>query len=397
MRILLLGYGISNKSVYQYFHNENNIIDVICSDDKEKINYLKKNMPLYDYCFVSPGIQTSSYIYKLGASLSKIVTNEISYALSKLKDKIIIGVTGSDGKTTLVKLLEHILNNYNSTFVCGNIGITLLDKITKLKDKKIIIVELSSFQIAHFSSNIDLAVIKNLHPNHLDSYDDKYLYYADKLKLIHYASKVILGEIIKGKNIPNLLEYDFKISKKFIYENQQKIIAIDKLNRIDKSYLEDIIINLKVLKYLNYKYANIEPFINSFKGVKYRLEYLGKYLNTTFINDGKSSTSSSASYAFNNFQGRRILILGGIHKSKKFKIKFNENDEVYIYGINASLIKKELNKGHIFNTLKDILKVIKFDQKQTIIYSPGCSSFDQYNNYIERSKEFESWAKSWIK
>ena len=122
-----------------------------------------------------------------------------------------------------------------------------------------------------------------------------------------------------------------------------------------------------------------------------------KYKNITFVNDGKSSTSSSSKYCFSLYKGKRILILGGIHKSNKFSFDFNNEDEVYIYGKDRYKIQKELNKGILYKTLDEILSSIKIEDNITIIFSPGCASFDQFKNYEERSEVFSKWVNKWIK
>ncbi len=394
MKILLLGFGLSNKAVYQYFKNED--IEIICQDEVEKIKKFKSNLNTYDICFRSPGISYDNNLYLLGKALSKETTNEISYALTKCKHPKIIGVTGSDGKTSLVKLIEHTISYFKTIKSVGNIGNTLLDKIDEYQSSDFLVVELSSFQLEDFNAHLDLGIIKNLHPNHLDVYKNKELYYANKMRIISYSNKLIFGDSLKIKN-EKLLKYNFYKKGNFIYEDQVELLDINKLKRRDNSFIENIIITLKILKYYGFKYYHLEEIFNTFKGVKYRLENLGTYQNTTFINDGKSSTSSASKYAYLNYKGKKILILGGIHKSDPFNLKIKQSDEVYIYGKDRLKIQQELMQGKVFFKLEEILKKIKFDKKQTIIFSPGCSSFDQYDNYIKRSEEFEKWVKTWIK
>lgn len=394
MKILLLGFGLSNKAVYKYFKDDD--IEIICQDEIAKIKQFKTKLDTYDYCFRSPGISYDNSLYLLGNALSKVTTNEISYALNQCKDKKIIGITGSDGKTSLVKLIEHTLSHFKTVKSVGNIGNTLLDKLDEYQNKEYIVVELSSFQLENFTSYLDLGIIKNLHPNHLDVYKNKELYFANKIRIIPYSNKLIFGESLKIKNNKEL-NYNFYRKGNYIYEEQVELLDLKKLKHKDKSFIENIIITLKVLKYYGIKYFHLEEIFNTFQGVKYRLENLGTYKNTTFINDGKSSTSASSKYAYTNYKGKKILILGGIHKSSPFNFKINKEDQVYIYGKDRLKIRRELNQGKTFLKLYNILKLIKFDKKQTIIFSPGCSSFDQYDNYIKRSEEFEKWVKTWIK
>lgn len=396
MKILLLGYGISNKAVYKYFFG--NDIEIVCDDEKDKIRKIRKELPLFDICFCSPSIRYKSSLYLLAKALAKKMTNEVDYALNLIGYKNTVCVTGSDGKTSLVKLLQHILSNYGTCAIGGNIGITLIDDIEKYKKADYIVVELSSYQIELLSSEIEIGIIKNIHENHLDTYLDKTIYYANKIRLINYSKKLILGNSVTfQKNNKKNLKYNFYVKNNFIYEDDMRLLSIKKLKYRDKSFIENVILTLKVLKYYHLEYSHIETLLNSFNRVKYRLEEIGKYKEVVFINDGKSSTALSSAYAYKNYRGKKVLILGGIHKSGKFNFKVEKNDEVLIYGMHRKKIKKELKKGKLFNTLNEVLNAIKLDEKKTIIFSPGCSSFDQYNNYIERSEEFEKWVYTWIK
>ena len=398
-KILLLGFGKSNKAVYEYLKDdENNLIEVISDEDKIKIKKFYQNLSLYDLIFRSPGISLFNKLYLTSKELAKEVTNEIDYALHILNKENVIAVTGSDGKTSLVSLIEHTLNYYKKAKAFGNIGTTLIDELAKAQENDFIIVELSSFQIENLSYEFPLGIIKNLHPNHLDTYKSKEIYFASKLKLINHVKNLIIGnEFNYNLNKEKILPYNIYKKGHYIYENNVKLLDINKLNFQDTTFIDNVIITLKILKFYNFKYYQIENIFNTFKGIKYRLENLGTYNNITFINDGKSSTSSASRYAYNNYKGKKILILGGIHKSQKFNFKIQDQDEIYIYGLHRNKIKKELKKGRTFKTLKEILLNISLQGKMTIIYSPGCSSFDQYTNYIERSQEFEKWVKQWIK
>ncbi len=396
MNVLLLGFGLSNKAVYQYFKDKNVTIKIIEKCNlKAARNVIKENV-YYDYLFKSPGIKFNDLNYLTIKNYAYKVTNEVDYAISLLKNKKIISITGSDGKTSLASLINHVLSIDKSTFIGGNIGNTLLDKIETIKDKEYFILELSSFQIETSSHMSTLGIIKNLHPNHLDTYINKELYYSYKLRLATLCKNIILNNKLKHKFI-NQVNYNIYKEGRKIFDNDEPIFDLSIIKDRDPSFEENIIFTLKTLKYFNLNYKHIEEKFINFKRVKYRLENLGNYLNTVFINDGKSSTSKASFYAYKAFKGHKILILGGIHKSSKFQFKINENDEVYIYGRDAYKIKNELKHGKIYNKLSDILKLITFNKKQTIIYSPGCSSFDQYKNYLERSKEFEMWANKWIK
>ena len=144
---------------------------------------------------------------------------------------------------------------------------------------------------------------------------------------------------------------------------------------------EEFLLNLKLLK-----------------PVEYRLNYLGQYHNLFFINDGKSSTSSSSKYCFDSFKNKkRILILGGNHKSSSFNvIKVTKNDEILIYGHDKNIINQQLS-GKLFSTLEEIFLYLKnIKDKRYILFSPGCDSHDQYSSYLERGKHFNQLVEKYF-
>lgn len=387
LKVLILGKGKSSDAVIEYFKNKNAIIEILEPKNKKQYYDFIKRLPLFDICFRSPGIPINKSVYTLGKLLSKEFTNELVYALKFIKTKNVIVVTGSNGKTSLCTLMYELLSVYNKTHIYGNIGKTLLNNLEDINEGDYLVIEASSFQLEDLNFYIDVGIIKNLLPNHLNATYSKATYYASKKRLELYSNYFINGENFSD---------NVYVKDNVIFVDNKHFININELKFNHPSFIQDILICLKVLHYYGLDYNLIKNVLKNHQNVKYRID-ITEHNNIIFVNDGKSSTSSSSAYCFSLFKGKRILILGGIHKSDKFKLNINIGDEVLIYGRDRNKIKNELKCGNLFETLDDALNSINIKENSTIIFSPGCASFDQYLNYEERSKVFDKWVNKWIK
>ncbi len=385
MNILLLGYGKSSLAIEKYFKNHAHI-DII--HDENEIDKLYKLEPIYDYVFRSPGIKASSKLVEFSRILGKCFTNELSYVCKIFTNPIKIVVTGSNGKTSLVTMINYLLTKYAPSFLGGNIGITLLDKEEEIAKSRYLIIEASSFQLEEFSSSIDVGIIKNLKPNHLDHVLNEEYYFNSKKRLKLFSSYFIEGEKLK-KEYKNYALVELK--------KAYPSFPFEQLKHFDESYLENIIICLKLIHYLKLDEKVIYPYISNIPDVPHRREVILRKNQMTFIDDGKSSTSDSTKYAFEQIKNKRTLILGGIHKSNPFHLTLKKDDIIYIYGKDREKIFSEIHAGILVNTLKEALNLITYDENRTVLFSPGCASFDQYDGYESRCKEFKEWVNTWIK
>lgn len=396
MKVLIIGYGKTGKSLKKYFdkyQNEVFIYDKNVINEKNycSYNYLKDKLPLFDLGIKSPGISGIDEEYMLIKSLCKEIYSDLDYAFMKLNKCHVIGITGSNGKTSFATYLYHFLSMKYRIFLAGNIGKPLIDYVDEIIDNDYVILELSSFQIRDSKLiKLDTLFYTSLSPNHLNVYCDVNHYYADKKRALFFIKN---NEIYFINNLDNIIE---------IKDNQFEI-KIDFIKEI-KKYLQG--------EY-SCKYANIamnyclnkgfskEELLNgliTLKPVKYRLNKVFENKQFIFINDSKSTTSNSSKYCFETFSDRpRILILGGKHKSNKFNIKINDNDLVLIYGIDKNIINNEIN-GLLFNNLEEIMKYIKkLKNNYYVLFSLGCDSHDQYKSFIDRGNHFNELINIYFK
>ena len=379
MKILIIGFGITGKKMYEYLKETDDEIYIydenIVSNDIYNYEKLLNKQIYFDLGIKSPGIRKNTKEYELISILCKEIISEIDYSYLKLKTENIIGVTGSNGKTTFVEFLYEFFSLKYKTFLGGNIGIPLIELVNKVDKDDYIILELSSFQLEDSKYlKLKKAFITSLSPNHLNYYDNVNHYYASKNRIKLFSNNVVCLNNYKFNNNFNLTELVGS------YNNLYKKIAFN------EAYKHGVELSKLVIKEKDLK-LDI-----------YRLNGPYHIKNFTIINDSKSTSSEATLYAYNTFKNYKIiLILGGNHKSDSFaKIKVRDGDIVLIYGYSKDKIKTEIN-GIIFDTLAEIINYIShLKDEYLILFSPGCDSHDQFKNYIDRGNEFNKLIKRYI-
>ncbi len=385
MKILILGFSKSGQASYKLLKNEHQVFIY----DKRKINKqnyysyyrLKKELPFFDLVIRSPGIKQTSKVYQLALILSKKMISEIELGLRYLKNNKIIGITGSNGKTTLVNMIYHLLKDKYRVHKLGNIGVPLTSKIKDIKEEDIVILELSSFQLENtYSKLIDYGVITNITSNHFDSVFSKEIYFSSKLKMINLSKHLYLPKQVYNR---------FKLNKKYKKIEELDIYSNPNLNKYNQIYWNiacDISSDFQIEK------KEIEEKKNYFIMDHYRMEKVYELKNLIFINDSKSTSLSATNACLDVYNDKkRIIILGGISKKENF-YSLNKKDEDIVLSFGRDRLKIFNQVGDLyFLTLEELMTYIRTHYKNIsayIILSPGCSSLDQYTSYVQRGEEF---------
>ena len=387
MEILILGRGKSALAVKKYLEKDNKITFAIEDNeslDQESIYKKDVDIEKYDLFFVSPGVKNDDPLLIKLIENNKKITSEIEYALSILNKHKIIAITGSNGKTTVATLLHYVLNKKGvKNVVGGNIGDPLIN-YANIDIDTYIILEISSFQLErlHYFKPY-ISIITNITPNHLDRHTyGEYIELKKKIYLFQDKNNFL---IVRKKDYKKFNMFS-KCNVKYIKNNYLKLKYL-----VGKHNKENVSIVIEVLKILNInKYKRI---IEDFKGVKYRLEYLGKYNKTKFYNDSKSTTIYATISALKSIGRNTLLIIGGRNKNidysilKKYKVK-----EIIIFGEEAKITDLDIKK---FNNLEEVFNYLKVsvNKYKNILFSPGFTSFDLYKDYIERGEAFEKLCK----
>ena len=368
----------------------------------------------------SPGLPNELEILKQARKQEIPVLSELDFALNFAKPKKIIAVTGTNGKTTTTTLIYEIIKKgYKNTFVAGNIGFPISEVVTKLNSKSILVLELSSYQLEdspYFRPNISVSM--NITPDHLKHHHTMANYVKAKANVFinqkkqdyaiyNYEDKYLKKAILKTKAI----KFDFNNNKTknciyfkdgtiYLKKNNKNIKLNPKINIPGKHNIDNILASVAASYLAGTKKSVIEKVISGFKGVEHRIEFVKEINGVKYYNDSKGTNVDSTKVALESFDKNIQLILGGQDKGSPYKPIFNlikkKVKNIFLIGEATNIIKKQL-KGSApmieCETLKNAIKKIhSVAQKGDIVlFSPACASFDQFNDFEHRGREFKKF------
>ncbi|UCC80337.1 MAG: UDP-N-acetylmuramoyl-L-alanine--D-glutamate ligase [Candidatus Zixiibacteriota bacterium] len=365
---------------------------------------------------LSPGVLPNSPVVTKAKSSGLTIWPEVELACRICNGKI-IGVTGSNGKTTTTALIGEILKNSGMpSFVCGNIGSPFIKVADEIPANGYAVVELSSFQLETIDEfKADAAVILNITPDHLDRHGDFERYASAKLRIFEN----------QGKDDFSIVNYDDNylrnrcgnlISKTIWFSVESKETAIHAepggklyMDNIELMNSNDIrlkgVHNLSnvcaaaaVAKSIDISNDIIIDTLKTFAGVEHRLEFVRLIGGVSFINDSKGTNVDSVFWALKAISTPVILIAGGRDKAGDFnqlngQVK-EKVKEVLLIGEAADKIEtawKHITECKRANDMKEAVSMAFKDagDGDTVLLSPGCASFDMYKNFEERGKDFK--------
>lgn len=410
---LVYGLGSSGQSVVKFFE-KNNYKNFKVWDDQQKKKYknyrvknLKKTLNQVNYIVLSPGISLikNKILFKFK---NKIITDIDLFFLTNSKFKSIV-VTGTNGKSTTCKLLQHILKkNKLECLLGGNIGTPILD--LKNFKNRYVIIEASSFQLSHSKFiRPDFAIFLNLSNDHLDWHGSKNKYLNSKLKIFRLQkqyqhailNKKLKKYFFKKRYLSKLIIPKFKDYKKIKYQIKNNYL-ISKINDENMSFVYTFSKLLKIRK---------KSFINTmqtFKGLPHRFEVFLKKKNVTFIDDSKATSFTSSELALSSLKNIYWIVGGLPKRGDRFDLnKYKKNIvKCYIIGRHTDFFKKQIKGKLPFSITKNLtnsfIKIIKDTNykkqtNKTILLSPSAASFDQFTNFEMRGKEFKRLSKKYVK
>lgn len=375
-----------------------------------------------DIVMKSPGIPDNVPMVKQLLEKGVPVISEIEFA-SKFTDAVLIGITGSNGKTTVTSWTQYVLQNggVNSS-MAGNIGTSFAMQVTQKKASHYVL-ELSSFQldgIVDFRPHI--AVLMNITPDHLDRYDynfdayieskfrilknqteeDYFIYDADDKVIVEWLQK----HEIKAKKLPLSVKTEV-VEGAYIKDNKMHL-------HINNTHFEmettDLALkgthNMKnamaastVAQLLRIRKQTIRESMQSFQGVEHRLENVLKINHVQYINDSKATNVNATYFAMDSISTEIIWIVGGEDKGNIYEDllpSVNEKVKAIIcLGLdNSKIIKAFGNCVDIMVETQSMEEAVKIAYKlgergDTVLLSPACASFDLFDNYEDRGRQFK--------
>ena len=371
----------------------------------------------------SPGIsENTPIVLKLKKKGIRIVS-EIEFAAT-YTTATLIGITGSNGKTTVATMIHKILKDAgNNVALAGNIGKSFAELVAT-KDINQFVLELSSFQLdGTYNFAPHIAILTNLSPDHLDRYGNDYeKYIASKFKIVMnqtsddyfiydaddlMINKWISSTTIKSQLIPFSLQKELKKGA-YIKNNELIIItnnntftmSITKLGQQGQHNIKNAMAASTASTLLNIRKATIRRSLENFQGVEHRLENVLKINNVRYINDSKGTNVNATFYALDSMEASTVWIVGGVDKGNDYSELFalvNEKVKAIIcLGVdNDKIIKAFGNVVDIMvetHSMEDAVKVAYRLSKKgdNVLLSPACASFDLFENYEDRGRQFKN-------
>lgn len=442
-RVAVIGLGVSNLPLLDYLYEkkaqvtvfDERTIDEISKEIVNKIteygfefsfgkNCLEK-LQGFNIIFRSPSCLPTRKELQDESNRGAIVTTEVEMLMEMCPCKM-IGVTGSDGKTTTTSMINAILQKagYN-TFLGGNIGTPLFTKLNEMKPEDIVVLELSSFQLMNMKISPDIAVITNITPNHLNIHKD----YEEYIE----AKKNIFKN--QDENGILILNYDNDITRECSKESNGKVVFFSSSTKLDDGFIvdEDIIKECedKVRKHVlntnevilrgNHNFQNIATAlaatktlvdtdvavdaIKEFKPVEHRIEFIREIDGVKWYNDSASSSPTRTLSGINAFKENIILIAGGYDKNLEYeplaKPVVDKVSTLILIGQTAEkifdVVKEESDRQnkkiniYMCDSLEQTVQLAKKSARKgdVVLFSPASASFDMFKDFADRGRKFK--------
>lgn len=369
----------------------------------------------------SPGIPDKVPLVQKIKQAGIPIVSEIEFA-SRFTKATIVGITGSNGKTTTASLTHHILKHELTVGLAGNIGDSFAKQVLQNNFENYVL-EISSFQlddIAGFKPHI--AVITNITPDHLDRYDYKFEnYIASKFKIVENQTKddyliydaddeVIVSYLknnrVNSKLLPFSLEkvinngaYLDQENIKITIDNNQIIMPINNLTLGGKHNVKNAMAASTVAHLLKIRKQTIRESLENFQGVEHRLEQVLKINKVQYINDSKATNVNATYYALESMDAPTIWIVGGVDKGNNYNelLSFvNEKVKAVIcLGVdNEKLIDTFSGTVETMQEARSMQEAVSMayamaNPGDNVLLSPCCASFDLFENYQDRGRQFK--------
>jgi UDP-N-acetylmuramoylalanine--D-glutamate ligase len=418
----VFGLGISGVATVKFLESKN--ANFIAYDDRKNIvlglssRYPKVVNSFKDLsdaswqevdCFIlSPGIPDSHPIVKLAKQINAQIICDVELLYQENSHAKYIGITGTNGKSTTTSLVAHILRfNGLNVAIGGNIGIPVLE--LDIRDNIIYVIEMSSFQLDLCNKvKFDIALLLNITPDHLDRHGNMENYTNAKYKIFSNQTEKDSAIINVGlSHSSEMITFSEKVPANIlVLDNklhyQERIYDLPHNNSLLGNHnKQNIAASIAVCVKHGLSIKQIIPALSTFVGLNHRMQYLGEYNGVTFINDSKATNADSTEKALASFNNI-IWIAGGRQKSGgisslmkyfvKIKQVFLVGESQDEFAVTCSDELKWKKSGDLYEAYKDALAIMV--PGDVVLFSPACSSYDQWNSFEERGNAFVELVKN---
>lgn len=441
--VAVVGIGVSNIPLINYLNELGAIVTAFDKKEQDElgdivVKFKNKGIKLelgksyldrltnFDVVFKTPSMRIDSEALVRCKNEGAYITSEMEEFVKYCKGKI-YGITGSDGKTTTTTILARLLKEEGyTTWVGGNIGNPLFSQIEEIEKDHKVVLELSSFQLMTMNSPIDIAIVTNITPNHLDMHKSMKEYIDSKKRIFEYQTRDSLLVINDDNSITKTFEEEAK--GKLVKFSSKETLGENAYYKDGILYVHDKMICKKdniVIKGMhnveNYLAAflavyndvsldTMKKVAESFTGVEHRCEFVKEVNGVKYYNDSIATSPTRAVASLKSFEKPVILIAGGYDKNIPFEPLafegYKKIKSVVLLGATKNKIahcfKKLRNEKrieipiYIVENLEESIKVCQeiAEDGDIVTLSPACASFDMYKNFELRGNHFKDIVKS---
>jgi len=381
--------------------------------------HTEKTFLAQDLIIPSPGVPADDPFLRLAKSKGITVWSEIELAYRFLEGKL-IGITGSNGKTTTTTLVHHILvNGAMRAYLAGNVGTPLISEVEKMDAGSVAVAELSSFQlelIEKFRPNI--GALLNLTPDHLDRHKTMEVYAAAKARI--FENQTELDAAILNADDAASAKYAPKKPQVFWFSRQRRVaqgaclrgeeivvVHHGKEDVVMKAAeiplagahnLENVLAAVIIARLAGVDTGTIAAAVKSFAGVEHRLEFVAEIRGVRYYNDSKATNVDATLKALDAFPGRILVILGGKDKESDYTLLQKPLREkailALLIGAAAEKIETQIAGSVAIERAGTIERAVGAASLaaragDVVLLAPACASFDQFENYEQRGRMFK--------
>ncbi len=420
-KVLVLGMGLSGKAAAELLLAKN--IPISVYDDNPSVYQdgphkhlalpLGSSLEGFDTLVVAPGIPQRHVLYQEAISRHMNIIGEVELALKYLNQPC-IGITGTNGKTTVTLLVEHVLNSSGKKArAVGNVGFSLSEYAKDPKREEILVIELSSYQLETlFQKKFDIGIILNITPDHLDRYENMEAYGKTKCLLknvLKPASPLVVFEKVKEDFYPylpeNVITYGrnktstYWTDKKSLWHQEREIL------KLPSSFMqrgwhesENVLAAFILAEREKVSAENFLHALDTFQKPRHRIEFVGEVENVFYYDDSKGTNIDAVIQAVEAMGSPVILIAGGVDKGFPYTswvTPFTHRvKKVVVLGEAADKIKNDLEMQFEVEKALNMEEAVQKAAESaapgdSVLLSPGCSSFDMFKDYAHRGQEFQ--------
>lgn len=379
----------------------------------------EKTLLAQDLIIPSPGVPADAPLLMSARSKKITIWSEIELAYRFLEGEL-IGITGSNGKTTTTTLVHHILSTAGRTaFLAGNVGTPLISFVESMNAGTISVAELSSFQLELISKfRPDIAVFLNLTPDHLDRHGSMEAYASAKARI--FANQTELDAAVLNADDPPTVALAPKKPQVFWFSRKKPVeqgayvrgedivivhhgkeefvMKVAEIPLAGAHNVENVLAAVMAARLAEVDAPTIAKAVKNFAGVEHRLEFVREVRGVRYFNDSKATNVDATLKALDAFPGRILVILGGKDKGSDYTVLQKPLREkailALLIGAAADKIQGQIAGSVAIERAGTIERAVEIASQaaqngDVVLLAPACASFDQFQNYEHRGRVFK--------